>query len=79
MAFVVRPERPEVAIVPLGPTPALAGLIDRWRASYGAGKAPPDDVTDPGVELRKRLWEPLAEHLRGVSVVLDRLFVVENQ
>src|SRR5205823_2323949 len=39
-------------------------------ASYGAGKAPPSGVTDPGAELRKRLWEPLAQHLDGVQVVL---------
>ena len=26
----------------------LAELIDRWRASYGAGKAPPAGATDPG-------------------------------
>ena len=70
VAFVVRPERPEVVIVPLGPSQALAGWIDRWRASYGAGKAPPAGETDPGAELRKRLWEPLAKHLEGVKVVL---------
>ena len=70
VAFVVRPERQEVVIVPLGPSQALAGWIDRWRASYGAGKAPPAGETDPGVELRKRLWEPLAAHLEGVKVVL---------
>ena len=70
VAFVVRPERQEVVIVPLGPTQALAGWIDCWRASYGAGKAPPAGETDPGAELRKRLWEPLAAHLEGVNVVL---------
>ena len=70
MAFVVRPERPEVVIVPLGPTLALAKWIDGWRASHGAGKAPPAGETDPGTELRKRLWEPLAAHLEGVKVVL---------
>ena len=70
VAFVVRPERQEVVIVPLGPTQALAKWIDRWRASYGAGKAPPAGETDPGAELRKRLWEPLAAHLEGVKVVL---------
>ena len=64
VAFVVRPERQEVVIVPLGPSQALAEWIDRWRASYGAGKAPPAGETDPGAELRKRLWEPLAAHLR---------------
>ena len=70
VAFVVRPERQEVVIVPLGPSQALAKLIDRWRASYGAGKVPPAGETDPGSELRKRLWEPLAAHLEGVKVVL---------
>jgi len=70
VAFVVRPERQEVVIVPLGPSQALAAWIDRWRASYGAGKAPPAGETDPGTELRKRLWEPLAKHLEGVKVVL---------
>src|SRR5208337_5321725 len=70
VAFVVWPERQEVMIVPLGPSQALAALIDRWRASYGAGKVPPAGETDPGVELRKRLWEPLAAHLEGVKVVL---------
>ncbi len=69
VAFVVRPDR-ELAMVPLGPTQSLAELIDRWRSSYGAGKSPPAGGTDPGVELRKRLWEPLAKHLEGVQVVL---------
>ena len=70
VAFVVRPERQEVVIVPLGPSQALAKWIDRWRSSYGAGKTPSARETDPGVELRKRLWEPLAAHLEGVKVVL---------
>src|SRR5271157_5103328 len=70
VAFVVRPKRQEVVIVPLGPSQALAKWIDRWRASYGAGKAPPAGETDPGAELRRRLWEPLAAHLEGVKVVL---------
>jgi len=70
VAFVVRPERQEVVIVPLGSSRALAKWINRWRASYGAGKVPPAGETDPGAELRKRLWEPLAEHLQAVSVVL---------
>ena len=70
VAFVVRPERQKVVIVSLGPSQALAALIDRWRASYGAGKTPPAGETDPGAELRKRLWEPLAAHLEGVKVVL---------
>jgi len=69
VAFVVRPERQDVVIVPHGPSKELAGLIDRWRTTYGSGKAPAG-AADPGAELRKRLWQPLAEHLRGVKVVL---------
>jgi CHAT domain-containing protein/tetratricopeptide (TPR) repeat protein len=70
VAFVVRPELQDVVIVPLGPSKELAELIDRWRTSFGVGKAPPGGASDPGAELRKRLWEPLAEHLHGVNTVL---------
>jgi len=70
MAFVVRPDQRDVVMVPLGLEQSLAELIDRWRASYGAGKAPPTGAADPGAKLRKRLWEPLAKHLRDVKVVL---------
>jgi CHAT domain-containing protein/tetratricopeptide (TPR) repeat protein len=68
-AFVVRPDQ-DVVIVPLGPTQPLAEVIDRWRVSSGAGTAPPAGAPDPGAELRKRLWEPLAKHLEGIRVVL---------
>ncbi|HKI16874.1 MAG TPA: CHAT domain-containing tetratricopeptide repeat protein, partial [Isosphaeraceae bacterium] len=70
LAFVLRPERQQVVLVPLGTSRPLADLIDNWRASYGTGKAPPADAPDSGIELRKRLWEPLAKHLEGVKVVL---------
>ena len=70
VAFVVRPDRPEVAVVPLGPSKDLADLVQTWRASYGAGKTPPRDTPDPASELRKRLWEPLARYLEGAKVVL---------
>jgi CHAT domain-containing protein/tetratricopeptide (TPR) repeat protein len=69
-AFVLRPEREVVAVAPLGSSRSLAELIFRWRASYGAGKSPPAGVPEPGTDLRKRLWEPLAKHLEGVKIVL---------
>jgi CHAT domain-containing protein/tetratricopeptide (TPR) repeat protein len=68
--FVVRPDRQDTAIVLLGPLRALAALIDRWRASHGSGKAPPASGMDPGIELRRTLWEPLAQQVAGVKVVL---------
>jgi CHAT domain-containing protein/Tfp pilus assembly protein PilF len=68
--FVVRPDRGDVAIVPLGGTDHLAQLVERWRDSYGRGKTPPAGEPDPAVQLRKELWEPLEQHLAGVKVVL---------
>jgi CHAT domain-containing protein/tetratricopeptide (TPR) repeat protein len=70
VAFVVRATQKELAVVPLGPLKTVAELIDRWRGSHGAGKAPAVGAADPSVELRRRLWEPLASHLDGVKIVL---------
>jgi CHAT domain-containing protein len=68
-AFVIPPDRHKIALVPLGPTQGLASLIERWRTSHGAGKVPPAGTSDPGTELRQKLWEPLAQHLDGVALV----------
>jgi tetratricopeptide (TPR) repeat protein/CHAT domain-containing protein len=70
MAFVVRPEKGHVVMVSLGPSKDLAELINRWRASSGADKTRPTGAPDPGAELRKRLWGPLAAHLQDVKLVL---------
>jgi CHAT domain-containing protein/Tfp pilus assembly protein PilF len=70
VAFVSRPETKGVVAVPLGPSKDLADLIDRWRASYGTGKRPAVGTPDPGSELRKRLWQPLAKYLEGAKVIL---------
>jgi CHAT domain-containing protein len=70
LAFVMRPDRRELVLVSLGSSQALADLIDGWRASFGAGKSSAAGTADAGVELRRRLWEPLEEHLRGLKVVL---------
>jgi CHAT domain-containing protein len=70
LAFVVRRGQKTVDAVPLGSSKVLAELIDRWRSSHGAGKAPLGGTPDPGAELRKRLWEPLEKHLVGIKVVL---------
>jgi CHAT domain-containing protein/tetratricopeptide (TPR) repeat protein len=70
VAFVSRPETTGVVAVPLGPSKDFADLIVRWRASSGAGKRPAVGTPDPGSELRKRLWEPLAQYLEGAKVIL---------
>jgi CHAT domain-containing protein len=70
LAFVVRPDRAQISMVGLGPSKKLAELIDAWRGTYGAGQLPPPDRPDPAAQLRTQLWQPLAEHLDGVKVVL---------
>jgi CHAT domain-containing protein len=69
-AFVVRPDQKRTTLVPLGFSRDLTELVGRWRSSYGQGKVPPRGEPDPSVELRKRVWEPLAKHLEGAKVVL---------
>jgi CHAT domain-containing protein len=69
-AFVVRPDKETLVVVPLGPSKVLIGLIDRWRANFASGAVPSAGASEPGIELRKRLWEPLAQHLDGVRTVL---------
>jgi CHAT domain-containing protein/Flp pilus assembly protein TadD len=68
VAFVVRPDRP-IARVELGVAEPINSAVDRWRDS-SARLRPPDRATEPGAELRKRLWEPLVERLVGAKVVL---------
>jgi CHAT domain-containing protein len=70
VAFIVRAGQKAVTVVPLGRSQLLSQRIDRWRASYGADKTPPEGESDPAAELRKHLWEPLEKHLKGVNVVL---------
>ena len=69
-AFVIHPDRPGVQRIDLGAVQALADLADRWRRSYGSGRRPSAGQPDPGVQLRRRVWEPLEPWLRGVKTVL---------
>jgi CHAT domain-containing protein/Tfp pilus assembly protein PilF len=63
-AFVLRAGRP-VARVELGPAPPVEEALARWRRDLAAGRDGP-----AASQLRRRLWEPLAEHLpAGTEVV----------
>ena len=70
LAFVLRREQQEAVLVDLGPSEPLAALIDQWRATYSSPKPLNRKQLDPGAELRRLLWEPLATHLNGVRTVL---------
>jgi CHAT domain-containing protein/tetratricopeptide (TPR) repeat protein len=68
VGVVVRPD--SIEAVGLGPVQQVAELIDRWRSGSGVGKPSSPDAVDPGVELCRKVWEPLANHLDGVHLVL---------
>ena len=51
VAFVVRSDA--IHQFHLGPVQPMAEAIDRWRASYGAGRMPPVGTADPAAELLK--------------------------
>jgi tetratricopeptide (TPR) repeat protein/CHAT domain-containing protein len=68
-AFVLR-SGAAVQWVDLGPSAELAIRIDRWCASYGAGKSPDPREPDPGTELRSRIWVPLIPLLGRARTVL---------
>lgn len=69
LAFVVRRGSP-VQLVELGSQNIIKELIQLWMQSLR--EAPPEDRNDelPEFRLRKRLWEPIAPHLEGVTTIL---------
>ncbi len=67
VAFVLRPDRPSVTLVPLGAVKPLAQLIDTWRKQT-VGRLPAAAQT--GQLLRERLWMPLEPHLTEIKTVL---------
>jgi CHAT domain-containing protein/Tfp pilus assembly protein PilF len=64
-AFIARGDR-DVLRVELGAAKSIADLIERWRKSFGQS----EDSRQAARELRRRLWQPLGEHLEGCDTVL---------
>lgn len=69
-AFIVRPDSRQITRFDLGPTEPIANLVRRWRETIGAGKSPAQDEENPGVALRKLIWDPLQSRLHDVKLVL---------
>ena len=63
-------QRPCVAMIDLGLVEPIDQAVQDWRAGYG-GNLPnrPADI-QPALQLRKLVWEPLAQHLDGINTVL---------
>src|SRR5262249_53547287 len=67
MAFVVSSNGP-VQQVDLGRLPPIVKAIDRWRSCLGNWTGPADQ--DPGQELRRLLWSPVAPLIGTATTVL---------
>ncbi len=75
LAMVLRAGNGAVALVPIGPAREVDPLIARWaeEASRGVlvpGRSPAATLAayrEAGRALRRRVWDPLAPHLRGAT------------
>jgi len=82
VAFVLQSRTEEPRMVSLGRADALDALIAQWRRELIASIAPSSvnaSATERsfrirGASLRRRLWDPIATHLDGVT----RVFVVPD-
>jgi tetratricopeptide (TPR) repeat protein/CHAT domain-containing protein len=67
VAFVVT--RESVTRVDLGAAKAVSEAAERWLLTMKRTR-PITGADDPGVRLRRLLWEPLEKHLSGAQLVL---------
>ncbi len=70
VAFVLGTNR-RLDLVPLGPTETIDTAVREWRAH--ASNPLPDETVDPGLKLRRLVWDPIAGYLQAeiVFLVLD--------
>ncbi len=68
VAFVVRRDQP-IARVDLGPIAPIQKAIDEWRPLLIGRKTAPEG-SDPAQTLRRLIWEPVEQHLDGITSVL---------
>src|SRR5262249_23343646 len=70
-AFIMRAADSSVAGVPLGPASAIDSLIRGWRASViGSAQRSQEAASRRwGAALRARIWDPLAQWVRGAPEV----------
>ncbi|HTU19456.1 MAG TPA: tetratricopeptide repeat protein [Gemmataceae bacterium] len=66
LAFVLRHGQADVVMVPLGPAQPITAAVERWRRALEARK----DDRASAVELRRLVWKPLEQAVRGARAVL---------
>ena len=75
VAFVMRAGHPEVGVVPLGSAAGIDAVVSRWREeTMGVLRASSVSEAEAGYRaagraLRERVWDPLRDHLKDVSMV----------
>jgi CHAT domain-containing protein/tetratricopeptide (TPR) repeat protein len=75
IAFVIRDGQSDAAVVPLGSAAAIDPLVASWRRETTriVGATSPGDAEmsyrTAGAALRRRVWDPLREHLKGATTV----------
>jgi CHAT domain-containing protein/tetratricopeptide (TPR) repeat protein len=73
IAFVIRDGQSDAAVVPLGSAAAIDTLVANWRRETTriVGATSPGDAEmsyrTAGAALRRRVWDPLREHLNGAA------------
>ena len=74
IAFVLREGVADPIAVPLGRAATTDALVARWRQAMMSGvqpgptgPPPAESVQAAGAALRRRIWDPVAVHLQGVT------------
>ena len=77
VAFVISAAGETVAAVPLGSAASLEAIVSSWRQQVDGQFMSSQTSADAereyrtlGVALRRRIWDPLVDHLRGAAHVL---------
>jgi CHAT domain-containing protein/tetratricopeptide (TPR) repeat protein len=75
IAFVIRDGQSDAVVVPLGSAAAIDPVVANWRREITriVGATSPGDAEmsyrTAGAALRRRVWDPLREHLKGATTV----------
>jgi CHAT domain-containing protein/tetratricopeptide (TPR) repeat protein len=77
IAFVISSADESVGVIPLGPAAAIDASVEAWRReadgrALAAGTALAEAVSTyrtAGTRLRRQIWDPLAERVRGAKQV----------
>jgi CHAT domain-containing protein/Tfp pilus assembly protein PilF len=68
-AFVIRSDQP-VAMIDLGLIEPINAAVAKWRETYGGNVPSLSPEQQPSMNLRRLIWDPIAQHLGGIRTVL---------